>query len=109
MKTLNYEQLYSMRRNQDNYVLIDVRPFDVYEERHITDSDNIPLSEEDFEELVERRVVSKDSKVVVYCGSFECPLSKQAAERLEKAGFTNVYDYEGGLKDWTTHQKQEAA
>ena len=26
--------------------------------------------------------------------------SPKAAKKLEEEGFTNVYDYEGGTKDW---------
>jgi len=44
--------------------------------------------------------VGKDDLVVTYCGGFQCPASKQAAEKLVSLGFTNVQAYEGGLQDW---------
>ncbi len=32
--------------------------------------------------------------------SHSCKSSTQAAQKLEAAGFSNVYDYEGGAKAW---------
>lgn len=37
---------------------------------------------------------------ILYCGSSQCPLSKQAAQVLLDMGFTNVKAYEGGMKEW---------
>ena len=34
------------------------------------------------------------------CASFECHASPMAAKRLDQMGYKNVYDYEGGMKDW---------
>jgi rhodanese-related sulfurtransferase len=30
----------------------------------------------------------------------ECKASLRAAEKLEKLGYTNVYEYSGGKHDW---------
>lgn len=53
------------------------------------------------EKLAEEKVASKGETIVVYCGSHTCPSSKQAAEKLSDMGYTNVFAFEGGLKDWT--------
>jgi len=42
----------------------------------------------------------KDAEIVVYCGGPKCPLSRMAAEKLEKLGYENVRAYEGGLEEW---------
>lgn len=42
----------------------------------------------------------KTDPVVVYCGSFQCPSSRQAAQQLTALGFTDVSVYEGGVADW---------
>lgn len=47
----------------------------------------------------------KCRKIVVYCSSFECDASRQAAEKLDHAGFEAVYDYEGGTRDWFEQKK----
>lgn len=53
------------------------------------------------EKLAEELVASKGETIVVYCGSQTCPSSKLAAGKLSEMGYTNVYAFEGGLKDWT--------
>jgi rhodanese-related sulfurtransferase len=77
-----------------------VLPEDNFNEKHIRTSINIPHEDKQFTEMVEKVAGSKDRKIVVYCASFDCDASKKAAEKLEKAGFDRVYDYEGGTKDW---------
>ena len=42
----------------------------------------------------------KDAPIVVYCASDTCMNSHQAAERLAAQGYSNVYVYAGGKKDW---------
>lgn len=42
----------------------------------------------------------KSAKIVVYCSSLECDASPTAAKNLDEAGFTEVYEFEGGMKEW---------
>jgi rhodanese-related sulfurtransferase len=86
--------------DKEDFVLINVLPEDNFNEKHIRTSINIPHEDKQFTEMVEKVAGSKDRKIVVYCASFDCDASKKAAEKLEKAGFDRVYDYEGGTKDW---------
>ena len=37
---------------------------------------------------------------MVYCTSKECTASPRAAKKLDKDGFSNVYDYEVGMTGW---------
>ena len=64
---------------------------------------NIPGSKHvTLEQLAaETKSLPKDADIVVYCGSYQCPTSKQAAEKLADMGFTNVRAYEGGIKEWS--------
>lgn len=56
-------------------------------------------------ETIDRKIkelkLGKSETIVTYCGGFQCPASKQAAEKLVSLGFSNVQAYEGGLEDWT--------
>ena len=97
MKILRREELNKMIDGSEEFTLIDVRSPESYQEEHIFHSINIPL--EDIKSRAES-ILNKDDKIVVYCGSFDCPLSPQAAVKLTKLGFKNVYDYEGGIRDW---------
>jgi rhodanese-related sulfurtransferase len=42
----------------------------------------------------------KDAEIVVYCADINCPISRQAAEKLVALGYTNVRAYEGGVGAW---------
>lgn len=44
--------------------------------------------------------VPKGAEIIVYCAGPECPMSRMAAEKLRKLGFTNVKAYEGGVQEW---------
>lgn len=101
MQSLTRDELKTMNEiRHDDFVLLNVLPPEDFNRRHIRTSINIPNEREDFAEAVETVAGSKDRKVVVYCASFDCPASLNAARKLEEAGFTEVYDYEGGTSDW---------
>lgn len=101
MKAITRDDLKRMNETEhEDFVLINVLPRDAFNDKHIRTSINVPVDDDDFEEVVEKVVASKQRKVVVYCASFDCDASPKAAEKLENAGFTAVYDYEGGTKDW---------
>jgi len=42
-----------------------------------------------------------DEEIVVYCSDDMCSSSQIAADRMERAGFTRILHYKGGLKDWS--------
>lgn len=108
MKTISRDDLKRMNETEhEHFVLINVLPRDAFNREHIRTSINIPVEEPSFLEQVEAVAGSKDRKIVVYCASFECDASPKAVQKLEDAGFTNVYDYEGGTKDW--FEKKHAA
>ena len=110
MKTLSYDQLKKIKDTKEDFVLINVLPAESFNEAHIPDSINIPLKQADFVAQVEEAVGGKEEKVVTYCASFDCPASHDAAEKLEKSGFTNVSAYEGGVKEWQEKSgKRQAA
>jgi rhodanese-related sulfurtransferase len=85
-----------MDRGED-FVLIDVLKTEVYEKSHIKGAVNIPLARIGREA---RDRFEPDREIILYCADFDCPASAQAAGKLESLGFSNVWDYEGGKKDW---------
>lgn len=106
MKTLSKDDLKKMNeREHEDFVLINVLPRDHFKKQHIRTSVNVPHDRDDFTDQVEAISGGKDRKIVVYCANFDCDASPNAAKKLEKAGFTNVYDYEGGTEDWFEHRK----
>lgn len=51
-------------------------------------------------ELFAQVVPDKNTLVVVYCGSTQCPVGKILAERMVGEGYTHVLKYAGGIKEW---------
>lgn len=100
MQTLTVEQLKSLIDDRHDMTLINVLAEEEFERAHIPGSLNVPVKRDDFIERVEELVGSKDDTVVVYCASFDCEASPKAARRLEDAGFSDVHDFEGGIKEW---------
>jgi rhodanese-related sulfurtransferase len=43
---------------------------------------------------------SKDTEIILYCAHSNCPQSRLAWHILHDAGFTNIYAYEGGMREW---------
>ena len=83
-----------------NFVLIDVLAQGSYKGRHLPNAKHASVSETDFMEKVAKLAPDKEKTIVVYCASFTCQLSPRAASILANAGYTNVYDFKGGLADW---------
>ena len=99
-EVLDRDRLRGWINNKNDFVLIDVLSKDSYEDKHIPGAENIPIDTKGFAKKVEKIAGGKDKPVVVYCSSFKCQASPKAADKLVKAGFEEVYDFEGGLADW---------
>jgi len=100
MKKVSAKELQTMLRGGDDVALINVLPEESFREKHIPGSINVPVGSEDFLGRVKSAVAGRPDGVVVYCASTTCDASPKAARKLEQAGFPNVYDFEGGVKEW---------
>jgi len=100
MRTIDAESLDVLREASDDLLLVDVLSPTSYRREHVPGAVNIPLNSSDFVLRVQERAGSKDRLIVVYCASADCDASERAAAALERAGFTNVRDFEGGLEEW---------
>ncbi len=76
--------------------VINVLPQVLHDDCHIKGSINVPLKE-----LVDTaQTWQKDKKIIVYCALAECDAGEKAYILLSCLGFTDVTDYEGGIKEW---------
>ncbi len=100
MQTLTAEQLRRVIEGPQRVPVINVLDQDSYEQKHIPDSVSVPLSEPNFVDQVDEQVSNRTDPVVVYCASSSCDASERAAEKLERAGFTGVRDFEAGVEGW---------
>ncbi|MDO5558248.1 MAG: rhodanese-like domain-containing protein [Oscillospiraceae bacterium] len=80
---------------QSDYIILDVRTKEEYDEGHIKDAVLIP----DFElsGRASTELPDKDQLILVYCRSGR--RSKNSAEELKALGYTNIREF-GGIIDW---------
>jgi rhodanese-related sulfurtransferase len=100
MNTLTVDSLKQMQDQNQDFLLINTLDEENFPSTRIPGSVNIPQASDEFVERVEREAGSKEKKIVVYCASEECQSSTKAAQKLETAGFSNVFDFEAGAKGW---------
>ena len=74
--------------------MLDVRSSQEYIEGHIRGSINIPVY--DIEKQAKNKL-NKDSIIIVYCSAGI--RSKRAIQILEKLGYENLYNVEGGIEN----------
>ena len=90
------EEAAAMMEEETDYIILDVRTQEEYENAHIPGAICIPnetIGTEDIPQLPD-----KDQLILVYCRSGN--RSKQASEKLAKQGYTNIVEF-GGINSWT--------
>lgn len=83
-----------------NFYLIDVLSKESYDIKHLPGARNVPGGFhflDRFEELIE---APKGAEIIVYCASDTCHASMEAAQILEKVGYSHVFHYGDGLAGW---------
>jgi rhodanese-related sulfurtransferase len=80
----------------EGFALVNVLAAEYFEKEHIPGSINIPAGNED--EFAKR--FAADKEIIVYCASTDCDASPKVAKRLTERGFTEVHDFEAGMKAW---------
>jgi rhodanese-related sulfurtransferase len=100
LQTINTENVADMQRRRDDVPVINVLSQKQFRQRHIPGSQNIPLADPHFVEKIESTAGRRDGPIIVYSASEECDASHQAAVKLDTAGFSEVYDYAGGMRAW---------
>jgi len=77
-------------------IIIDVRTSQEFNSGHIKDATNIDFYADDF--IDKLKIVRKDIPIYVYCRSGG--RSSSSASKMEKLGFTKVYNLLGGIGSW---------
>ena len=92
---ISMEEAMELMKTEENYIILDVRSQEEYDEKHIPGAVLVPnetIGTKDIPELPD-----KDQMILVYCRSGN--RSKQAAEKLVALGYTNIIEF-GGINDW---------
>ncbi|MFH1694294.1 MAG: rhodanese-like domain-containing protein [Patescibacteria group bacterium] len=97
-KSIDKDRLKGWLDSGEDFVLLNVLSKESFDAGHIRGSLNVDLRDEDFLEKVEALAPDKDKFVVVYC--FTGNTSLESAKILNEAGYSQVYNYEGGTDDW---------
>ncbi|KAA1245822.1 rhodanese-like domain-containing protein [Aquimarina sp. RZ0] len=82
--------------------LVDVRTPKEFANGHIDGAININFYDENFETLIS--TIDKSKPIAVYCG--RGGRSAKCSAYMEKAGFTKIYDLDGGLTEWKYKGKE---
>lgn len=101
MRAITPQALKDMQDSGDQFVLINTLPKEKFHKTKIEGAVNIPGSESNFVDQVQKQAGGKKKTIVVYCASTECDSSTNAAKKLEEAGFTDVLDFESGSEGWS--------
>ena len=89
------EQAKKIMDSEENYIILDTRTQEEYDEGHIPGAIVIPYDE--ITEKAESKLLDKNQLILVYCRSGR--RSKLAAAELVKLGYTNIREF-GGIIDW---------
>lgn len=80
-----------LMESDDNFILLDVRRLDEFENGHIPGAVNLPNEEIGKEEI--SSLPDKSQHIYVYCRSGN--RSKQASKKLAKLGYENIFEFGG--------------
>ncbi len=95
IEDVNAEKFHQLIEEGDG-IIIDVRTTQEFSLGHIIDATNIDYYSKDFADKL--NIVRKDVPIYVYCRSGG--RSSSAADKMEKLGFTKVYNLLGGIGSW---------
>ena len=89
------EEAKQIMDSEEDYIILDVRSQDEYDQGHIPGA--IVISHEEIAEKAGKVLTDKNQMILVYCRSGR--RSKIAAEALVELGYTNIKEF-GGIIDW---------
>ena len=96
---ISAEQLaFELERNP-RIVVLDTRQANEYKVSHLADSRFVNYNQFKLEDVKD---IPKDAKVVVYCSVGY--RSERIGEKLQKAGYENVYNLYGGIFEWVNQE-----
>jgi len=92
---ITMDEAVAMMEKETDYIILDVRTLEEFNEKHIPGAICIPNETIGTEEIPE--LPDKKQLILVYCRSGN--RSKQASEKLAALGYKNIVEF-GGINDW---------
>ena len=95
VRYVSMNEIVKIMEENENYIILDVRTKEEYNEGHIPNAICIP--NETIDKNVVEKLPNKEQLILIYCRSGN--RSKQATEKLLNLGYTNLVEF-GGIIDW---------
>jgi rhodanese-related sulfurtransferase len=97
-QTIDTDQLKAMLDQKQNFILIDSRTKQEFNEAHIVNSINIP--DQKLKDNLALLPADKGALLVIYCNGVKCGKSGRLAKQLEPLGYGNIRIYAEGIPVW---------
>ncbi len=93
--SISMEEAEEMMKTEEDYIILDVRTYEEFDEGHIPNAICIPNETIGSQEITQLK--DKNQLIMVYCRSGN--RSKEASQKLCELGYANVVEF-GGIIDW---------
>jgi len=97
-KIVSSEELKAMIDQKKEFVLVDARTKEEYQEAHIIGAISVP--EKEFSAQDSLLPADENALMVFYCNGVKCGKSKKLAKKAAAAGYTNIILYADGFPVW---------
>jgi rhodanese-related sulfurtransferase len=89
-------ELIKLHENDPNFIILDIRPHDEFEEEHVAGAKNLDYDGHEFQKKVNR--LDKEKDYVIYCRSGV--RGGYFLEKMKDSGFIEAYNILGGFEGW---------
>ena len=100
-ETIPYIYINDLKKIYEEVILLDAREQKEYEVSHIKNAHFVGYEKFKLKNTI-KKLPNKDAKIVVYCSLGV--RSEDIAEKLKKAGYTNISNLYGGIFEWKNNQ-----
>lgn len=98
-RAVSGDELKSWYDQKKPMTVLDARSAKYFDNRLLPNA--IWLPSDTAEAKITEVLPNKESLVVVYCAGVGCPASGWLFDKLTKMGYSNVYEYHGGINEWS--------
>jgi len=99
-ENIPYIYVDSLSKINNKVILLDAREKKEYKVSHLKGAMFVGYNKFNLKKTI-KSLPNKDAKIVVYCSLGV--RSEDIAEKLKKAGYTNVFNLYGGIFEWKNH------
>ena len=96
-ETIPYISVTELQQISDDVILLDAREKNEFDTSHLKNAQFVGYDNFKLKKTI-KNLPDKDAKIVVYCSLGV--RSEDVAEKLKKAGYTNVLNLYGGIFEW---------